>query len=262
MDYPGRIIALGEADPAVVAALKKRLNEALVLPPAVALDVADPTFDARTESAVKAYQAVDVDREGQPLKPDGQVGAITWAALFGDDRVPSAATTDDRFLAKVLEIAAAEEQRGVREDPIGSNRGRDVEAYLASVGLPGGNSWCGAFVYWCSAEAARALGCADPLVKTGGCLAHWNGAPGKGARRLVAADAVADPSRVRPGMIFIMDHGGGFGHTGLVERVAGGTITTLEGNANKTGSREGMGVFRLTRKINTISTGFIDYAGC
>jgi hypothetical protein len=38
-------------------------------------------------------------------------------------------------------------------------------------------------------------------------------------------------------------------------------ITTLEGNANTGGSREGVGVFRLTRKINGINKGFIDYAG-
>ncbi len=261
MQYPGRIIQLGETDAAVVAALKARLNEALVLPPDQALDVSAPAFDDLTASAVKAFQAVSADAEGQPLKPDGIVGAITWAALFGDDRVPAQATTDDAFLAQLLAVAAAEEARNVREDPVGSNGGTYVDAYLASVGLPGGNSWCAAFVYWCSGKAAQALGRSDPLFRTGGCLAHWNGAPGKGARRVTAADALADPSRVKPGMIFIMDHGGGFGHTGLVESVAGGMITTVEGNSNNAGSREGIGVFRLTRKINTINTGFIDYAG-
>ncbi len=261
MQYPGRIIQLGEADPAIVAALKTRLDAALALPPGDALDVGQPVFDDRTASAVKAFQAISLDANGQPLKADGAVGAITWAALFGDEQVPKAATTDDAFLAKVLEIAAGEEARGVREDPVGSNRGKDVEAYLASVGLPGGNSWCAAFVYWCSNRAAATLGRTDPLFRTGGCLAHWNGAPGQGAKRIGTADATADPSRVRPGMIFIMDHGGGFGHTGLVERVAGGTITTIEGNSNNAGSREGIGVFRLSRKINSINTGFIDYAG-
>lgn len=62
-------------------------------------------------------------------------------------------------------------------------------------------------------------------------------------------------------MIFTMDHGGGLGHTGLVESVTGGIMTTLEGNSNVGGSREGIGVFRLTRKVNSVNKGFIDYAG-
>jgi hypothetical protein len=62
-------------------------------------------------------------------------------------------------------------------------------------------------------------------------------------------------------MVFIMDHGGGLGHTGLVESVQGGLITTIEGNTNTALSREGGGVYRLTRKLVEINKGFIDYAG-
>jgi hypothetical protein len=77
----------------------------------------------------------------------------------------------------------------------------------------------------------------------------------------MAAQAVANPDLVRAGMIFIMDHGGGLGHTGLVERVQGGLITTIEGNTNTAMSREGGGVYRLTRKLAEINKGFIDYSG-
>lgn len=58
-----------------------------------------------------------------------------------------------------------------------------------------------------------------------------------------------------------MDHGGGLGHTGLVEHVAGGLITTIEGNTDASKTREGGGVYRLTRKLTEINKGFIDYAG-
>jgi hypothetical protein len=99
------------------------------------------------------------------------------------------------------------------------------------------------------------------MFKTAGCLAHWNGAPSMGARRIQRHQAVADPSLVQPGMVFIMDFGGGKGHTGLVEQVHGGHIVTIEGNTDASKTREGGGVYRLTRKLVEINKGFIDYAG-
>ncbi len=263
MQYPGRVIKLGESDVAIVKALRLQLNRILALRPdeALKLDPDAPVFDATMQSAVKMFQSRSVDPQGAPLKADGVIGAITWGALFGEEKVPSVSTTDDAFLAAVLKVATAEEALPVREVPPNSNKGPKVEAYLKSVGLPGGNSWCAAFVYWCANQAAADLGRANPLFKTGGCLAHWNGAPSKGAQRLPSTKAQSDPSLLSPGMIFIMDHGGGFGHTGLVETVAGGMFTTLEGNSNSNGSREGVGVFRLTRKINSVNKGFIDYRG-
>lgn len=263
MQYPGRVIKLGETDARIVKALKNQLNRVLVLQrgEAIKLDAEAPSFDTHMQSAVKLFQSRSVDSQGNPLKVDGAIGAITWGALFGDEKVPELSTTGDALLARVLQIAAGEEARKVREVPPGSNKGPDVEAYLRSVGLGGGFSWCAAFVYWCFDKAAQDLGRANPAFKTGGCLAHWNGAPGKGARRVLTSKAQADPALLQPGMIFIMDHGGGLGHTGLVESISGGMITTLEGNANTGGSREGVGVFRLTRKINSINKGFIDYTG-
>lgn len=263
MQYPGRVIKLGETDARIVKALKTQLNRVLVLQrgEAIKLDAEAPSFDASMQSAVKLFQSRSVDSLGNPLKVDGAIGAITWAALFGEEKVPVVATASDALLARALAVAAGEEARKVREVPPGSNKGPDVEAYLRSVGLGGGYSWCAAFVYWCFGKAAADLGRTNPLFKTAGCLAHWNGAPTKGARRVLTSKAQADPALLQPGMIFIMDHGGGLGHTGLVESVSGGMITTLEGNANVAGSREGVGVFRLTRKINSINKGFIDYAG-
>jgi len=57
-----------------------------------------------------------------------------------------------------------------------------------------------------------------------------------------------------------MAYGGGLGHTGIVEKVNGGFLTTIEGNTNDGGSREGIGVFRRTgRKIKDINKGFLQY---
>jgi hypothetical protein len=263
MNYPGRVIKTGEQDPAVVSAIKTRLNEVLVLNDhaELRLDPNDSSFGPQTIQCVKLFQARNVDLEGRPLKQDGEIGPLTWAALFGPDTVPVSDQPDDPFLARVLLIAAGEEAKRVREVPVNSNRGPEVDAYLARTGTPPGNSWCCAFVYWCFDEAAKAMGRANPMVKTAGCLEHWDLAPSKGARRVLASDAEGNSGLVKSGMVFIMDHGGGHGHTGLVEKVAGGLLTTIEGNTDASKTREGGGVYRLTRKIVEINKGFLDYTG-
>ena len=59
-------------------------------------------------------------------------------------------------------------------------------------------------------------------------------------------------------MIFFIDTGGGFGHVGMVESNNNGALETIEGNTNDSGSREGIGVFRRTRRrVNEINLGFV-----
>jgi hypothetical protein len=99
------------------------------------------------------------------------------------------------------------------------------------------------------------------MVRTAGCLDHWNRAGQRGVRRIAGPRAASDPSLVTPGMVFIMDFGRGLGHTGFVERVEGGLIHTIEGNTDPTQSREGGGVYRLVRKMADIKKGYIDYGG-
>jgi len=82
----------------------------------------------------------------------------------------------------------------------------------------------------------------------------------QGVRRIAAPEAAVTPSVVQPGCLFVITTGSGNGHTGLVEQVAGVRLTTIEGNTNLGGSREGIGVFRRTgRTIATINRGFIQY---
>jgi hypothetical protein len=132
---------------------------------------------------------------------------------------------------KHLEIAIS--QIGVEEIPRGSNWGKDVKKYLASVGINFPASWCMAFVYWCVLQSGS-----KSLFKTGGVLMQWN----KSVSLRVLKPQVGD--------IFIMDYGKGLGHTGFIEKVEGENINTIEGNTNDTGSREGYEVCRRIRKIS------------
>lgn len=249
MKYPGRIIHKGEADTKIVKALQARLEQ---------LGLADfegsGVFGPKTEQAVKLFQARFSDAQGNPLLIDGKVGSITWEALFGPEKVPVTTAPRSAGLISVLEVAAS--QIGILEVPPGSNWGPKVKEYLMSAGLNFPAPWCAAFVYWCFGEAAARAGKANPLYKTGGVMAHWRNSP---ANKIAARDAAANPSLVKPGQIFILDFGGGKGHTGLVETVQGGFMTVLEGNTNDGGSREGIGVFRRQRKINAVNKGFLEY---
>jgi hypothetical protein len=161
----------------------------------------------------------------------------------------------------VLEFALT--QVHVMEDPLGSNRGPEVDEYVRAAG---GNpadklAWCVAFTHFCYLKGAEKIGRANPHVKTLGVLDHWNKARTKAkVRRILHAEAIGDPALVTPGALFIIDTGGGHGHTGLVLEVANGRLETIEGNTNDAGSRNGIGVFRReARKINDINKGFIDY---
>lgn len=253
--YPGRILKKGEMNSPWVKLVQIRLNEVGCGPL-----VEDGDFGENTDSAVRLFQARSVDRNGEPLIIDGEVGSLTWEALFGQATVPGMdeISVESKLLKTAIEVARS--QIGVKEVPLGANRGPEVDQYLRSVDLNPGYAWCAAFIYWCFDEAAKKLEVENPLIKTAGCLEHWNQAGREGIRRIAAERAIADPSLIQPGSIFIMDHGGGNGHTGIVEAVNGGKLVTIEGNTDDDSRREGNGVFKRTRKINSINKGFIDYS--
>jgi hypothetical protein len=133
-----------------------------------------------------------------------------------------------------LALSKASTQVGKCEKPLGSNWGKPVQDYLASVGINFPASWCMAFVYWCFQEVSNG---SNPLVKTGGVLHQWNKSDKK-------FRVVGEPQK---GDIFIMDFGKGLGHTGIVEKVDQTFIYTIEGNTNDSGSREGIMVCRKQR---------------
>jgi hypothetical protein len=173
---------------------------------------------------------------------------------FGQETVPLVDDNSNQLLTEALKIAIS--QIGVMEDPPGSNKGKKVEEYQASVGLGAGTFWCAAFMYWCFQKASEQLNRKNPVLKTGHCMTHWNNSP---AKKIKAADAVNKPSLLKPGQIFLINTGGSHGHTGMIESVDGGFIHTIEGNSDPAGGRNGIGVFRNTRKIVKINRGFLEY---
>ena len=85
--YPGVVVRLNHADPAVVMLLQRRLNQlgcwAAVDAQGKAAPVAvDGDFGQQTLAAVKLFQARTFDADGKALAVDGVIGRGTWAALF------------------------------------------------------------------------------------------------------------------------------------------------------------------------------------
>ncbi len=255
--YPGRLIRRGEGQRDLVAAIQKQLVAAGCGP----IDE-EGEFGVETEASVRLFQSRNVDRTGAPLEIDGIIGPNTWGALFGAASVTTVEPHEqtDRLLSEALAVAAS--QIGVTEAPPFENTGKEVAEYLKSVGLGPGYAWCAAFVHWCFEQAARRLDIPNPVVRTGGCLKHWQDAGKLSVHRIPSSRAIEDPSILHPGHVFIMDHGGGKGHTGIVESVQGGLLVTIEGNTNPGGGREGDGVYRRTqRTLRSINVGYIDYSG-
>jgi len=244
--YPGKSVKLGTQDVDLVKQVQTALNSAGCGP----LDT-DGVFGSSTESAVKLFQTRRL------LTPDGVVGPATWDVLFGEQS-PLVAEAPSKYLQKVLEIAIS--QIGVRETPGQPNRGPQVDNYLKSAGLdPEGHAyaWCAAFVYWCFQGAASFLNQNNPLVRTAWVFTFWDKSPAQA--HVLASDAASNPALIRPGAIFLIDHGNDRGHTGLVLAVQGGDIRTVEGNTNVRGSRDGDGVYEQRRQIGDINRGFVDF---
>lgn len=204
MDYPGKELRQDDRGPAV-AAVQARLGVQQTA-----------LFGPTTEACVTAFQ------RAHGLDPDGVVGPLTWSKLFA----PAPPASLGRL---ALREAAA--RIGVREQPLGSNSGPLVNIYLASVGLPPGNSWCAAFVFYCVDAAAKKAGASNPLPRTGSCSALFRYAQRNGL--LVSSPQAGD--------IFLCIGGEtGHYHTGFVaDDPSGGRFPTIEGNSNTDGSANG-----------------------
>ena len=131
-----------------------------------------------------------------------------------------------------LRIAAGE--IGNTESPAGSNMTKYGKWYGWN-----GVSWCMIFVMWCFAQSGLPL-----PHKTASCgeLLSWY-------RKFQPERVVQDP---KPRDIIIYN----FGHTGIVESVAAGAITAIEGNtsAGEAGSQSnGGGVFRRRRSKSLVT---------
>lgn len=142
-------------------------------------------------------------------------------------------------------IAAAKSYTGQQE--IQPNQGFKDPSFLAKMVARGWvkpQPWCGYFAKQCQVDAYENNPEFLAIVKTrsnggaAGTLENW-----KANSNLVSNVPV-------PGAVVIFYEGKGpSGHVGIVIAVSGNIITTIEGNTNSDGSREGYEVAQKTHDI-------------
>jgi hypothetical protein len=116
-----------------------------------------------------------------------------------------------------------------------------------------------AFVYWVCKQAAAQVGVKLGLPRTAYCPTAWGWALAQ-HHAVTPSDVETGTTLVGPGAIFFIQ-GKVAGvtrpcHVGIVEGLSSGYVKTVEGNTNTDGSREGVGVFRRTRKVSSL-LGFV-----
>lgn len=170
---------------------------------------------------------------------------------------PEIVATNNLTIVQII-LSIARSQIGLTEIPKGSNWGKHVQKYLASVGIFAPAAWCMAFVYWVVDNACKELKIPNPLIKTGGVLDQWIRIDKRFKivwRRISPTSKTMDWHRydvatqsyvrttIQPADIGIMNFGEGKGHTFFVEKPEE-RVYTIEGNSNDEGSREGYEVCR------------------
>jgi len=136
-------------------------------------------------------------------------------------------------------IAEAKRYLGVMEQPKNSNRGVQIDYWLAETGIAPGAPWCAAFV---GQVGRQALGAAwlCPRTASVAAIAAWAAASNR---------IVTSPQR---GDLFLLwsPELKRFAHVGFVtDGGSGKGYDTIEGNTNPGGGREGYGVFRRSRSL-------------
>jgi PKD repeat protein len=145
------------------------------------------------------------------------LAALAGLPVLVDGGPPAEAARPSTTAARMVAIAQAELRRGVREVPLGSNRGSRIRMYGASTRprfYPA--PWCAYFVSWVARRAGAPLGPSGQGFGYVPYIRAWAQRTGRWRRQPRSGDLVMFPQ-----------------HVGLVERVyRNGTLTTIEGNSS------------------------------
>lgn len=146
-------------------------------------------------------------------------------------------------------IDIAKEYVGTTEQPVGSNRGTLIDKWNKMSNVSVGSFWCCSFVSAMARELAEKHDFVWPFPYTADCDVIYAIAKKKNA-------IVHIPE---PGDLFVCHKGNDAYHIGIVEDVDKGYVaTSIEGNSNNDGSRNGITVARRNdlmdgRSINNVS---------
>lgn len=125
------------------------------------------------------------------------------------------------------------------------NHGPLVDQFLSSVGLAPGNAWCMAFLQYLIRQVEQEFGCVSQIYRSGGVIETW---------QKTHQDVQCPP---KPGSLILFKTSEGHGHCGLIRDVIDTLhVSTIEGNTNNAGSRDGDGVYEHVRLSHLGPRGF------
>jgi hypothetical protein len=149
-------------------------------------------------------------------------------------------------------VQIASKEIGVSEVN-GTNCGPRVNEYKAATWLDSsvGWAWCAAFVCWCVREAMQATGVTESATfkrpRTAGAWDFENWSLAQGSETSTKKPHRGD---IQAGDIVIFK----FSHIGIAISAPdkAGNVSTIEGNTDGKGSREGGAVLRKVRNVSSI----------
>jgi lysozyme family protein len=208
----------------------------------------DGDFGPGTKAAVEGFQL------WKGLAPTGSVDERTWAALTQPMRsalAPVPVVPGETIYDLVLKVA----RQHLSVHPVEfqvkgeGNCGPWVRLYMH--GKEGDKQpWCAGFVCHVIAQAAHALDRAMPIKRQVGVDALVADADADG-RFLLGSKLDAGTKRtdkIRPGSLFVnRKTASDWTHVGIVTTVSADVFTTIEGNSDVNGSREGIEVCTQSR---------------
>lgn len=204
-------------------------------------------FGDMTSSAVMSFQTQ------HRIKPvDGEVGPKTWSMIestLGEPYQQALKSAAPGAYSEILAVVAQGQVGFVEES---NNQGKDIDKYWGATNYPNGyinrEPWCAAFVCWCMSEATQlaSLNCELPnSARAYDFDEKW----AKSQGNLVRVTEKPAASEIGVGDILVYT----FSHVGIaVGESDSGRITTVEGNTNAAGSREGDGVYQKSRATKII----------
>lgn len=164
------------------------------------------------------------------MKRPAQITPAQW------DVILAGGTKGERVLLLMANLA---DRQKVRE--IGTNRGFWVERFLAAAGLGPGYPWCAAALTWCCDQLEI-----DRPPKGSAAVRNW-------VTWSIATGRHLPISQVQRGDIVYWLNPNGTGHIGIVSRVEGRMVSTIEGNTSsgsRGSQRDGDGLYRKDRSRN------------
>lgn len=157
-----------------------------------------------------------------------------------------------KFIDTLVTVALVEV--GVRENPKNSNRGVRVDEFKAATWLDPKQAWpwCAAFVCWSVAEALRKCGIQETKTfkrpRTAGAwdFINWS----LDQDNTTTTNKAPKAKDIARGDIIVFK----FSHIGIATSGcdSNGNFSTVEGNTDESGSREGGGVYAKRRNISSV----------